>query len=54
MNSSPPPPELPGVEHRYITAPDGVRIHVADAGPAAGRAIVLVHGFLSTGGSGIG
>lgn len=40
-----PPPELPGVEHRYITAPDGARIHVADAGPADGRAIMLVHGF---------
>ena len=45
MTQQPLPPELPGVEHRYITAPDGVRIHVADAGPADGRAIMLVHGF---------
>lgn len=45
MSPSPLPPELPGVEHRYITAPDNVRIHVADAGPADGRAIMLVHGF---------
>lgn len=40
-----PPPELPGVEHRYITAPGGLTIHVAEAGPSTGVPIMLVHGF---------
>jgi hypothetical protein len=40
MSPSPLPPELPGVEHRYITAPDGARIHVADAGPADGYRVL--------------
>ena len=38
-------PELPGVEHRYVTTPSGVRIHVAEAGPSGGSPIMLVHGF---------
>jgi pimeloyl-ACP methyl ester carboxylesterase len=38
-------PELAGVEHRYVTTPGGVRIHVADAGPSDGPPIMLVHGF---------
>lgn len=38
-------PALDGVEHRYIDLGDGVTIHVADAGPADGPAVVLVHGF---------
>ena len=38
-------PVLPGVEHRYVRTPDGVTIHVAEAGPADGKAIMLVHGF---------
>ncbi len=42
---SDPPPELPGVEHRYVTTSRGVGIHVADAGPRDGSAIMLVHGF---------
>jgi hypothetical protein len=42
VSYSDPPPELPGVEHRYITTPSGVRIHVAEAGPADGRAITEV------------
>jgi len=49
-----PPPELPGVEHRYIPTPSGVRIHVAEAGPSGGPSIMLVHGFPQTGGSGTG
>jgi alpha-beta hydrolase superfamily lysophospholipase len=40
-----PPPELPGVEHRYIRTSGNVTIHVADAGPSDGRPIMLVHGF---------
>ena len=31
-------PALDGVEHHYIELGDGVRIHVADAGPATGPA----------------
>jgi pimeloyl-ACP methyl ester carboxylesterase len=38
-------PELDGVEHRHIDLGDGVVIHVADAGPADGPAVMLVHGF---------
>ncbi|WP_445162609.1 alpha/beta fold hydrolase [Mycobacterium sp. Dal123C01] len=33
------------VEHRYVDLGDGVTIHVADAGPADGPAVMLVHGF---------
>ncbi|OBK53227.1 alpha/beta fold hydrolase [Mycobacterium sp. 1081908.1] len=38
-------PALDGVEHRYVELGDGVIIHVADAGPANGPAVMLVHGF---------
>ncbi|BBX40742.1 alpha/beta fold hydrolase [Mycobacterium simiae] len=41
-------PTLPGsvtVEHRFVALGDGVTIHVADAGPADGPAVMLVHGF---------
>ena len=38
-------PELDGVEHRYVDLGDGVSIHVALAGPAAGPPVMLVHGF---------
>jgi len=44
-SSAGPPPELAGVEHRYIPTPSGVMIHVAEAGPSAGPSIMLVHGF---------
>jgi pimeloyl-ACP methyl ester carboxylesterase len=40
-----PLPELDGVEHRFIDVGGGVVIHVADAGPADGPPIMLVHGF---------
>jgi pimeloyl-ACP methyl ester carboxylesterase len=33
------------LEHRYVELGDGVTIHVADAGPADGPAVMLVHGF---------
>lgn len=39
------PPTLPGVEHRWIRTPAGIRIHVALAGPADGAPVMLVHGF---------
>jgi pimeloyl-ACP methyl ester carboxylesterase len=38
-------PALEGVEHRYIELGEGVTIHVADAGPAEGPPVMLVHGF---------
>ncbi|BBZ42597.1 alpha/beta fold hydrolase [Mycobacterium conspicuum] len=38
-------PTLEGVEHRYVDLGAGVTIHVADAGPADGPAVMLVHGF---------
>lgn len=41
-------PELDGsvaLEHRYVDVGDGVTIHVADAGPADGPVVMLVHGF---------
>jgi pimeloyl-ACP methyl ester carboxylesterase len=38
-------PALDGVEHRYVELGAGVTIHVADAGPADGPAVMLVHGF---------
>ncbi|QUR65888.1 alpha/beta fold hydrolase [Mycobacterium spongiae] len=38
-------PALAGVEHRFVDVADGVTIHVADAGPADGPAVMLVHGF---------
>jgi pimeloyl-ACP methyl ester carboxylesterase len=41
-------PVLDGVEHRYVELggdAQGVMIHVADAGPADGPAVMLVHGF---------
>ncbi|GBG37897.1 alpha/beta fold hydrolase [Mycobacterium montefiorense] len=38
-------PALDGVEHRYVGLGDGVTIHVADAGPADGPVVMLVHGF---------
>jgi pimeloyl-ACP methyl ester carboxylesterase len=38
-------PTLDGVEHRYVDLGDGVTIHAADAGPADGPTVMLVHGF---------
>src|SRR6185312_722378 len=38
-------PALEGVEHRFVDLGDGVTIHVADAGPPDGPAVMLVHGF---------
>ncbi|MBS4727884.1 alpha/beta fold hydrolase [Mycobacterium sp. SM1] len=40
-----PMPALEGVEHRFVDLGNGVTIHVADAGPADGPAVMLVHGF---------
>jgi pimeloyl-ACP methyl ester carboxylesterase len=40
-----PMPELDGVEHRFIDVGGGIVIHVAEAGPADGPPVMLVHGF---------
>jgi pimeloyl-ACP methyl ester carboxylesterase len=37
-------PRVDGVEHRYVDA-NGVRIHVAEAGPAEGQPVLLLHGW---------
>ena len=37
-------PPLDGVEHREVIV-RGLRVHVAEAGPAGGRPVVLQHGF---------
>jgi pimeloyl-ACP methyl ester carboxylesterase len=42
--SSRPLPDVPGVTHRSVPA-NGVRLHVAEFGPAAARPIVLLHGW---------
>lgn len=39
------PPALPGVQHHFVDLGGGVTIHVADAGPAGGTPVMLVHGF---------
>jgi len=38
-------PELKGVEHRFFDLGEGVTIHVAEARPADGAPVMLVHGF---------
>lgn len=42
--SAPALPELPGVTHRFVDA-GGLRVHVAEAGPADAPPLVLVHGW---------
>jgi pimeloyl-ACP methyl ester carboxylesterase len=37
-------PRVPGVTHRFVTA-GGVRLHVAETGPAGGEPVLLLHGF---------
>jgi len=36
-------PDLPGVEHSFVELPDGLRMHVAEAGQ--GDPVLLLHGF---------
>lgn len=40
-----PMPPLDGVRHRFVDLGTGVVIHVAEAGPADGPPVLLVHGF---------
>jgi pimeloyl-ACP methyl ester carboxylesterase len=40
----PPLPLVPGVRHRYVHV-GGLRVHVAEAGPASAPPLVLVHGW---------
>jgi pimeloyl-ACP methyl ester carboxylesterase len=44
-NSAEPLPGLDGVVHRFIDLSDDVTMHVAEAGPSDGPAVMLVHGF---------
>jgi pimeloyl-ACP methyl ester carboxylesterase len=39
------PPALPGVRHRYVDLPTGVRMHVAEAGDPAAPPVLAVHGW---------
>src|SRR3712207_2077102 len=41
----PPLPELPGVEHRFLALPTGVRVHLAQAGPADAPPVLCLHGW---------
>ena len=43
MDQDSQPPSLPGVEHRFVELPDGLRMHVAVAGQ--GDPVLLLHGF---------
>ncbi len=38
------PPAIAGVQHRWVDA-GGLRMHVAEAGPAGGDPVLLVHGW---------
>jgi pimeloyl-ACP methyl ester carboxylesterase len=38
-------PELPGVAHRFLDLPTGVRAHVAEAGPPDAPAVLCLHGW---------
>lgn len=38
-------PELPGVAHRFLDLPTGVRVHLAEAGPADAPAVLALHGW---------
>ncbi|MER7765523.1 alpha/beta hydrolase [Kitasatospora sp. NPDC096140] len=40
-----PLPELPGVRHHFVEGADGVRLHLAEAGPGDGTPLLLLHGF---------
>jgi pimeloyl-ACP methyl ester carboxylesterase len=43
MDQDAPLPGVPGVEHRFVELPDGLRMHVAEAGQ--GDPVLLLHGF---------
>src|SRR4051812_13601452 len=40
-----PLPELPGVRHAFHELPTGVRLHVAEAGPADAAPVLCLHGW---------
>ncbi|ETW24744.1 alpha/beta fold hydrolase [Mycobacterium gastri] len=45
MSSTATPPAVDSVRHRFIDLGQGVMIHLAEAGPADGAPVMLVHGF---------
>ena len=40
-----PLPDVPGVRHAHHDLPTGVRVHVAEAGPADGPPVLCLHGW---------
>ena len=38
-------PDVPGVRHTHHDLPTGVRVHVAEAGPADGQPVLCLHGW---------
>ena len=42
---TPPLPELPGVRHRTLHLPTGVRVHLAEAGPEDAPPVLCLHGW---------
>lgn len=44
MSAPRPMPEVPGVSHRYVSA-NGLRFHVAEAGPPDGDPVLMLHGW---------
>lgn len=42
------PAGVPGIETRYVTTPDGVRLRVVASGPSDGEPVLLLHGWAAS------